>query len=130
MLQSRFPLYGARQVPLPPCLSLAFSRSFFPPFSLAPLVGRGSARSPSRSDSALLRIPSDLVLGGGFCLFRRDCPRSSVALSASYGGLPSFLDCPLTLSALTVAPLRPPLVRFAPSFWLGRVAARLSRSPY
>lgn len=100
-----------------------------PPFSLIPLVALRSAHSPSRSDSATLRIPAGFLLGGGFCPFRRDFARTSLALSASYGGLRSFLACPLSLSALMVAPLRPPLLRCAPSFWLGRVAPRLGRSP-
>ena len=48
------------------------------------LVGCCSAHSPSRSDSALLRIPSGFVLGGGFCPVRRATVDSSLALSARY----------------------------------------------
>lgn len=89
------------------------------------LVGRRSPHSPSRSDSALLRIPSGLVLGGGFCPVRRDFARTSLALSVGFAGsIPHRLPPP----ALPVAPLRPPLPPVAlvgksggyasPHFWI------------
>lgn len=77
-----FPLYGVRQV-LPPPSSFAVLHSLRSLRSLA-LVGFSSPHSPSRSDSALLRIPSGFLLGGGFCPVRRATVDSSLALSARF----------------------------------------------
>lgn len=66
---------------LRPPSSLAVFHSLRSLLSLA-LVGCSSPHSPSRSDSALLRIPPGFVLGGGFCPVRRASVDSSLALSA------------------------------------------------
>lgn len=110
---------------LSPPVRRSLSVAFQAPFSLAPLVVRGSPHSGSRPGSIPLR---------GFALsaWGRVLPASagfahtSLALSVAYGRLRSFLACVLSASALAVAPLRPPPRSSLARLWLVRSVLRLT----
>lgn len=109
----KIPVVRCLQRASPPCSSITFSRSCLPPFSYFPHVGSASVGSHSRQvDSSLATC---LVLGGGFCPFRRASVDSSLALSASYAV--RFLTCSHCQPSWS-PPSAPRLGRFLPRLWL------------